>query len=396
MSFSVDKTTLLKCIANVESESDYSKITIVNFEQGAIVGVSGSSYTSTVFSIPVDYKYQGKVIRKQFVVKRPFSGPQYEHTSLLKLYQHEVCMYHMVLPKITRLRGCNIFPTHFYTSHMRELFLENLCKSGYETEPRELFNLKQAKVCLQTLAQFHAASAKLCQKEQYITSALPRSFFFVQSNIQSLNGRTFPVLLDLLQAEGVASDSLHNFRNCENEIILQRCLMNIPDRKVEFNVLNHTDAKCSNFLIRYTDDGEPISAKIIDHQMSYFGSPIFDVLFFFIVSVEFPVFESNYEFLLNSYLKTLNDTLASLDYNGTYTKLNYETDQQSVRLYRFGCLILAGFYSIRAVIKHFDFNYKGSDMAPLTSDEIKQVLANDKFRDTFLKLFQYFESADWL
>ncbi len=394
MSFSVDKTTLLKCIANVESESDYSKITIVNFEQGAIVGVPGSSYTSVVFSIPVDYKYRGKLTRKQFVVKTPFLCPLYEHMLQLGVYQHEECMYHVVLPKITRLLGFSISPIHFYTSHMGELFLENLCESGYKAEHRDFLTLEQANVCLQTLAQFHAASAKLCQNEQHIPSILPKSFFFTQSNFKPLNDRTFPVLLDLLQAEGIASDSLHNFRNRENEIMLQRCIMDISDRKVEFNVLNHTDVKCSNFLIQYNDDGEPISAKIIDHQLSYFGSPVFDVFFFFIISIEFSVFESNYEILLDSYLKTLNDTLASLDYIGTYTKLDYETDLRSVGLYRFCCLILAGFYGVHAVIKHF--NHDGSDMAPLTSDEIKQVLADEKFRNTFLKWFHYYESSGWL
>ncbi len=202
------------------------------------------------------------------------------------------------------------------------------------------------------------------------------------------------MLVDILLKEGVASQSIRNFQKYCDEAVLEHCLFEIPNRKIEFSVFNHTDLKSSNFLIRYNASGEPTSAKLIDYQMSLVGSPVFDVIFFLIISTELPVFEQHSVVMKNMYLAALNDSLAQLNYHGEYTKSNFTDDEQSVRLYQFFCLLWLGYLSIKTVIKNFDRDKKYFKI--LTSAEVDKVLASDKFRNGFLSWFRYFEKTQLL
>ncbi len=142
MSFSIANALLVECIAKAESEVNHSKIIIKNYEQLVAVAVTSTNYTSETFRIFVDYEYDGEFKSRRFIVKVPFLSPHYESIARMGCYEHEACMYNMILPKITELLGYAVSPDHYHTTDSRELFLEDLCESGYEVEPRNTLDLQ--------------------------------------------------------------------------------------------------------------------------------------------------------------------------------------------------------------------------------------------------------------
>lgn len=78
-----------------------------------------------------------------------------------------------------------------------------------------------------------------------------------------------------------------------------------------FKVLNHGDDWLNNMMFKGTED-----VKLIDFQLSFWGSPANDLIYFFVSSVADDIKTQTYDDLLEIYHSELEKTLQALNYDG--------------------------------------------------------------------------------
>lgn len=82
-----------------------------------------------------------------------------------------------------------------------------------------------------------------------------------------------------------------------------------------FKVLNHGDGWINNMMFKSDEDGQFIEAKMIDFQLSFWGSPANDLLYFFVSSVADDVKTERFDDLIEVYHQELLDSLRKLNYD---------------------------------------------------------------------------------
>jgi aminoglycoside phosphotransferase (APT) family kinase protein len=80
-----------------------------------------------------------------------------------------------------------------------------------------------------------------------------------------------------------------------------------------FRVLNHGDMWVNNFMFKY-DEGNLTDVQFIDYQLSFWGSPANDLLYFFISSIRDEDKLQNFDNLMDFYHRELVSSLKKLDY----------------------------------------------------------------------------------
>jgi aminoglycoside phosphotransferase (APT) family kinase protein len=87
----------------------------------------------------------------------------------------------------------------------------------------------------------------------------------------------------------------------------------VEPMKNGFRVLNHGDMWINNFMFKY-DEGKLSDVQFIDFQLSFWGSPANDLLYFFITSVRDGDKLQNFDNLMEFYHRKLVSSLKKLDY----------------------------------------------------------------------------------
>ncbi|KAJ9590258.1 hypothetical protein L9F63_016621 [Diploptera punctata] len=81
-----------------------------------------------------------------------------------------------------------------------------------------------------------------------------------------------------------------------------------------YNVLNHGDLWLNNVMFKYNEDTQEVQdVRLVDYQLSYYSSPVIDLLYLLISSASPDVLE-NLDVLLTEYYITLCGTLSKLGY----------------------------------------------------------------------------------
>lgn len=80
-----------------------------------------------------------------------------------------------------------------------------------------------------------------------------------------------------------------------------------------FQVLNHGDL-INNMLFKNDEKGNPIDVKFIDFQLSFWGSPIADLMYFLLTSVRDEIKTAHFDELIAFYHKELIKSLKELKY----------------------------------------------------------------------------------
>lgn len=79
-------------------------------------------------------------------------------------------------------------------------------------------------------------------------------------------------------------------------------------------VLNHGDDWVNNILFKKDETGKTIDAKFIDFQLSFWGSPANDLIYFLISSVQDEIKTTHFDDLIVHYHEELCASLKSLNY----------------------------------------------------------------------------------
>nr|CAD7444338.1 unnamed protein product [Timema bartmani] len=87
-----------------------------------------------------------------------------------------------------------------------------------------------------------------------------------------------------------------------------------PTPKEPFATIVHNDFWTNNMMFRYSpsDENTPIDLKIVDFQITFYGSPAHDILLFLLTSTESGLAEEHFDRFLRIYHEGFVDTLSML------------------------------------------------------------------------------------
>lgn len=387
MSFSVDEPLLVKCLRRANPKSN--EILIKKYEHKPYSITPGSNYTSEIYSVFVEFECDGKTQEEYMVFKVPYVHRLYNQMQKAGVYEKENYMYNTIVPKLTEISTLSMLPKHYYITESQVLVLEDLTKGGYFLKDQTQWDLEPSILLLNELAKFHGASVKLYQLHPSVLEPASTVTLFREDVVVAIKNRVYPYLLEILKAENICPRVLEKFAEYKEKIDYNSIYS--INRAQDFRVLNHGNLKSNNLLLKNNPDGSD-SLKIIDYQTYFWHSPIFDLLYFVILTVDCDVFEKHQDKLIDQYLATLNVSLSNLKCECTYSRGAYEVDLQSSKLYQIFTLLFSSVLVIRECIPGF---LHGDPLNLPSHQEVESIRKDEVFEGRFLKWFRYFQTKGY-
>lgn len=158
-----------------------------------------------------------------------------------------------------------------------------------------------------------------------------------------------------------------------------------------FNVLCHGDPWLNNFLYCHENDMNPNDILFIDFQLGFYGSPIYDLYYFFASSTQSHVKEHDFDDLIFHYHTTLVSNLKKLNFKGkipTLRELNTELLQKGFSGAVFALFIMP----IVLLEARKDANMDGLLDNSDNSDELKRAMfQSSRYVQNLEALFKFLE-----
>jgi len=91
--------------------------------------------------------------------------------------------------------------------------------------------------------------------------------------------------------------------------------------ETNFNGLNHGDLWVNNNMFKYENEN-PVDVLLVDFQISWWNSPVLDLIYFFHTSLQDDLREIAHDELIPFYHVNLVESLAKLNYTGKVPTLH--------------------------------------------------------------------------
>lgn len=285
----------------------------------------GENYASVINRVTIDIKDKdGKKHQKSYLLKKENDGQSLAMSKNMQLFRREQEMFEVVIPKFEKLFNEVGESVTFGAKCLKAtidpnyVVLEDLKPRGFVNVPRQNgLDLIHSKAVLDKLAQFHAASACVYQKEGPYKPLLTRGIF-VEENFEM-----FEMMNNSFNS--IIIDSIKTWKGCEQ---YEEKIKNILRRKMEllikseeafvneFNVLNHGDLWCNNIMFQYDDAGGIKEVYFVDYQICRWGSPALDLQYFIFSSCNLEIKVKEFDFMIKYYHGQLVKYLKLLHYPG--------------------------------------------------------------------------------
>ncbi|XP_055315524.1 uncharacterized protein LOC129575663, partial [Sitodiplosis mosellana] len=298
--------------------SHHGKMTKIEWFDAQPAFGNGENYSSSLTKLDVKYSDGNAIQRKRFIMKATLGEKLVRSRNV---FAKEICIYNEIIPRIESVFKAANIPTKLtpkcYDSDVQQsyLILEDLTFANYYTIPRSQgLNFDHIKLCLRTLALWHAASVKIMNNE------IP-SFYdiFLMPHV-SLNGS--PHYRTLFEnAVSACSKTFENHSNLQkiaqklNQLtnrVFEKCCVATERYDKALNVLTHGDLWSNNIMFS-TELSTETLPLFLDFQMSYFGSPILDVSYLLFTSANDTVTSDEFNQLFDYYCEQLIDVMLKLD-----------------------------------------------------------------------------------
>ena len=166
--------------------------------------------------------------------------------------------------------------------------------------------------------------------------------------------------------------------------------------KCGFQVLNHGDCWVNNFMVKYDEENNPIDVLLIDFQISFWGSPAVELLYFFISSLNDDIKVDYFDELVEYYHNELVNNLKMLNYEKpvpTLEELNVDIVEKSH--YSSTCLMFVLFVCKMSSKKEvtIDQIMKGGEGS---EELLKIIYTNDCYTKACKKWLPFFNSRGFL
>ncbi|XP_044258612.1 uncharacterized protein LOC123007393 isoform X2 [Tribolium madens] len=322
-SLSDEQIKLVKIVAESQGFKDYQ----MEVEAGSLKGDGYMGIINTV-------KIWDNSKDLHLVIKSALCGKQVrEQSPVRKAYEREIYMYTTVLPEFEKLLHERNITNGFkekakcYGSFLKEneecLILENLKEIDYRLWDRTVpMNEDHVALGFATYGKFHGTGLALKhlkpEKYEEISKNLKNIFYSevetpeekarFEENSKIIFGNAFKAVAGNEQA----TQALTRFTQ-QSEKFFGEDIKKID----KYSTILHGDCWCNNMMYKYTDKAnpdKPMDMCLLDWQISYIGSPIFDVSHFFCANSSKEVLY-NIEKLLKIYYENLSSTIQEAGLN---------------------------------------------------------------------------------
>lgn len=261
-------------------------------------------------------------------LKIPSLSENCEQMDTVRTHCREIFMFENVLPQIFEpWSGKHYAPLCHAITKTKGLVLEDLEARGYRAcDSKKQLDFDHCRVALTALAKYHALSVKYIQNSNHALIDTLKQTPKYSPSLMAFGYDLYDRFLSL--AKALVSSSAHQ-KLCEyKEELEETCVLVSGTNGISggFGVIAHGNLWTNNILFKYDDGGRVHEAKMIDWQMSRIALPVLDLVYFFLGSVPFEVFNAHRDTLLNLYVDTLNETLSVLKCNSMYTRADLDSD----------------------------------------------------------------------
>ncbi|KAL6449102.1 hypothetical protein ACFW04_000659 [Cataglyphis niger] len=284
----------------------------------------GTNFLSDFFKVRISYTIPSKNDKKipiqiaDIVMKsEPISGIQLTMVRDQGLFICELTMLKEVLPKIEKLVQKQLGPKLWYGSpEFRILVMENLSERGFFMKDRQKgLPMEHCLLVIEQLAKLHAGSVALYEKEPKLIESFKNGGILSANCPASFMRMSEVSLLNVSKAIRGWTEKYARIANKLDKLVKtfrDRCTNIYKYDTNEFCVLNHGDCWINNIMFKENDNGKLSDVLMVDYQMSVYSSPAIDLHYFLSICPQIEIKFENDDFLLNSYLKILTNTMISI------------------------------------------------------------------------------------
>lgn len=240
-------------------------------------------------------------------------------TGQFNVHDKEMFIYEKVLSKYEAVCGFKLTPKVFEVNRASDaIIFEDLSAQGFILANRyNGLNDAHCKLVIESLAKLHAASIVLHTKQTDIFEPFSDGIF--NRKIKLLHN-FFQAMLQACLEEVETWPGFEEIAKKLNELkenLIERGSSVFDYHSDETFVFLHGDLWTTNIMFTYDEDKNPLEAKLIDFQMSSYGSPVIDLLYFIYTSAVPEIRYNKTEELLKFYSEKLGEALTQLGFKST-------------------------------------------------------------------------------
>lgn len=267
----------------------------------------------------------------------------------MNVYDHEIFVYQKLLPELNKLwKGEPFAPVSYTISETKIMVLEDLAIRGFRVcDKKQQLDLDHCRIALANLARYHAVTLKYLQRCDPAIYDRLKNPINISNALQTQYRTLFSRFLKVLKP--LVADSVHEKMDLLKDKLPRGASFGGNVDENGLNVIGHCDYWTNNILFEYDEDGHVCSLKMVDWQLTRLASPVVDLIFLFVSSVRFEIFETYKDALLNFYVDTLSDTLSKLGLDLVYSRAHLD---EAMRRH-----------------KYYFWHYVGTELPFMMSDE---------------------------
>ncbi|KAK5639740.1 hypothetical protein RI129_010551 [Pyrocoelia pectoralis] len=304
-------------------------IDILDFSVANVV-TSGDNFTSVLWRVVITYSAENSQKKTLSLIAKMF--PEDEKMVNLvttnKCFDTEIGIYGEVLPTIYHLDySRKLSAKTFYTSLEPRpvILMEDLTTLGYTTyESEEGLDLPHCLIVMEKLAYLHAGSVAVHKKSPHLITKYKGGLYARNETLRAFISATFSSFMEVCEE----TPGFHHYVSKLSIENLTESLFLSKEPSESFNVLNHGDMWLKNLMFNYDSKGNIIDTLFVDFQYPFFGSPVLDLHFFWVVCTNSTVKVQHFDYIIHHYYNELVTHLLKLHVD---TSLTFEELREDFR-----------------------------------------------------------------
>lgn len=317
-------------------------IKVSKFESTLAASEAGNNYVGLVLRFKIFFHHSSNTFVKSFIIKTTLPDPRMkEIVKNYKLFDKEMIMFETVLPKYQKILGKHEAAMCPESIKMdwdnMTLVFEDLNESGFVVADRKKgLDMAHVKILIDHLAKYHACSMILAEREG---TEMFKEFHTHIVNDQSpeAKGHFSRLFRDLSEEIKTWSGYERYGEKLEkiSSIFFQQEVDLYKKCKSKVKAVIHGDLWITNFMFKYDAKKNPTEVKFIDLQIAYYGSPMFDLIYFLVTSVHDDIRFNRVNEVIQMYHQALIAVLKRLNYKG-YVPTLFEFSEEYAEKSFFG------------------------------------------------------------
>ncbi|XP_059058009.1 uncharacterized protein LOC131851519 [Achroia grisella] len=290
---------------------------------------SGGNYLATLVRVEIKGQTVDGDKETNIIVKNILQGDHLEFFSLSNIHSRELFFYNELSKMFTKLQDEAKIPVNerykmakcYEESNSEFIILENLSRNGFVTPDRmDPVSFSFAKLTIQQMARLHALSLVLKNKRpQYFDSKIKPLRTPVQFNTALENC--------MKNFCNISTECLNNDMKKKTETFIATIGETLKRHMLDTSIgcLCHGDLKSTNILKKI--NGNEVSEVVfIDYQMSFYGNPLMDIMYFIFSATDQPFRRNHLETIKNLYYDTIKTFLGyfEMDVEDHFPRKIYE------------------------------------------------------------------------